>query len=775
MELLKNKINLDLVLKNVEDYCYSEISKKRFKNLPYIDNYDSLVEIHKKNEEVENLFRKYPNEFSLKIYDYSDSINKAKIESLLNEKELFYILKTIRTIRVFKNKFNIIQAQDNFNYNYISSYLENITDNILLENYLDKIVDEDGYIRSEASLDLLNIRTNIKKLKNKSENVLKQIIRKNISKLSEAIVTKRNDRDVILVKPEHKHDFGGIIHDESASGNTFYVEPRENVIINNEISILHKKEKEEILKILKEATEYVAENFYELDTSLKNFSEIEFIFSKINFFASVGLKKPNVINEQKIDLKKMYNPLIPKENVVKNDIYLDNINHSLIITGPNTGGKTVVLKTVAMCVVLTHLGLYIPALESSKIGFFSRVFVDIGDDQSIENNLSTFSSHMTNIVKILDKINNKSLVFFDELCSGTDPSEGTALSIAILNELKKQKVTVLCTTHYPEIKDYCFNSEYYINSSLEFDFDLLKPTYKFIMGLPGKSNAINISYKLGLSNEIINEANKYIKESEKENNSYIDKLYENIKDYEKKLEYVDNEIKEIDNIRNNMQEELTNYYKYKDSIYNELYEKFNSDIENKKQEMLDIYKNFKNNISLKQHEYNEVISSIDKLKPSSSKFNKEIIREKNDKLKIGDDVIVINYNQRATILSIKNDILQVKMGAMKLNLTKDDVKFIKKEKELVRSLTTTKNVSKNIDLSVNVIGKNTEEAIIEVENYIDKVLLTGYDTFTIIHGLGSGILKKNIGEYLKSSRYVASYRSGNQNEGGLGVTVVEVK
>ena len=777
-KITQKKLNLDLVLKDIEKYCFSELSYEKIKNLEYITNYEKLVEVHKENEEGYDLLRKYPNEFKLKIFDYNASVKKAKIDSVLSEKELFYILRNIITYDRFSKRFENIKLQEHFSYPSLTKYVVKLDDFSDLERYLDRIIDEDGYIRPDASLELKNIKVNISKLKNKSDQILKNILRSNVKKLTEAIVTKRNDRDVILVKPEYKNDFGGIIHDESASGNTFYVEPKENVEINNEIGILKRKEREEILRILKEASEVIKEKADELINSLWNFSQIEFIFSKMNFCARNGFNKQNIVNSQELNLKKAYNPLIDKDVVVKNDVILDNKGNSLIITGPNTGGKTVILKTVGLCVYLSHLGFYIPALEESIVGFFEDVFVDVGDEQSIENNLSTFSSHMTNIIDILNKTNDKSIILLDELCSGTDPSEGAVLSIALLEKFKNLNATMLCTTHYPEIKNYCFESEYYKNSSMEFDFEKLKPTYRFIIGLPGKSNAINISAKLGLEQSIIEEASSLLEVNIKENNLFIDKLSESIREYDYKLEYINKSLDEIDEVKETLEYNLQKYEEYKESLYNDLSIELNKEIEEKKEEMLEIYKEFKDNTSLKQHELNDLLHSMDKSKnkvklqrklESQPKFN-------NSEIQVGDDVLVLSYNQRATVLEISGNTLQIKMGAMKLNIKKKEVRKIDSEPEVAKRYVSTSSVSsKKVGIDINVIGLNTEEAIREIENYMDKVILQGYDTFTIIHGLGSGILRKNIGEYLKNNRYVASYRTGGQNEGGMGATVVEMK
>ena len=777
-KITQKKINLDLVLKDVEKYCFSELSFEKIKNLEYITNFDKLVEVHKENEEGYDLLRKYPNEFKLKIFDYNSSVKKAKIDSVLSEKELFYILRNIITYDRFSRRFENIKLHEHSNYPSLTKYVVKLDDFSDLERYLDRIIDEDGYIRPDASLELKNIKVNISKLKNKSDQILKNILRSNVKKLTEAIVTKRNDRDVILVKPEYKNDFGGIIHDESASGNTFYVEPKENVEINNEIGILKRKEKEEILRILKEASEVIKEKADELINSLWNFSQIEFIFSKMNFCARNGFNKQNIVNSQELNLKKAYNPLIDKDVVVKNDVILDNKGNSLIITGPNTGGKTVILKTVGLCVYLSHLGFYIPALEESTVGFFEDVFVDVGDEQSIENNLSTFSSHMTNIINILNRTNNKSLILLDELCSGTDPSEGAVLSIALLEKFKNLNATMLCTTHYPEIKNYCFESDYYKNSSMEFDFEKLKPTYRFIIGLPGKSNAINISAKLGLEQSIIDEASSLLEVNTKENNLFIDKLSESIREYDYKLEYINRTLDEIDEVKQTLDTNLQKYEEYKESLYNDLSIELNREIEEKKEEMLEIYKEFKDNTSLKQHEVNDLLHSMDKSKNNIRLQRKLENQPKfaSSEIKVGDDVLVLSYNQRATVLEISGNTLQIKMGAMKLNIKKKEVRKIDSEPEVATRYVSTSNVSsKKVGIDINVIGLNTEEAIREIEDYMDKVILQGYDTFTIIHGLGSGILRKNIGEYLKNNRYVASYRTGGQNEGGMGATVVEMK
>ena len=777
-KIIRKKLNLDLVLKDVEKYCYSEISYEKIKNLEYISDFDKLLEVHRENEEAYELLRKYPNEFRLKIYNYEASVKKAKIDSILSEKDLFYILRNVIVYDRFTKRFEGIKIQENKSYRSLDKYIEKLDNFEDLEKYLDRVIDEDGYIRPDASLELKNIKANIAKLKTKSDQVLKNIIRVNVKKLTEAIVTKRNDRDVILVKPEHKNDFGGIIHDESASGNTFYVEPKENVEINNEIGILRRKEKEEILRILKDASEVIKIKANELLNSLWNFSQVEFIFSKMNFCSQKGFNKQNIVRKQEINLKKAYNPLIDKEVVVKNDIILDNFGNSLIITGPNTGGKTVILKTVGLCVYLSHLGFYIPALEESTVGFFEKVFVDLGDEQSIENNLSTFSSHMTNIINILEETNEKSLILLDELCSGTDPSEGAVLSIALLDKFKELNATMLCTTHYPEIKNYCFESEYYKNSSMEFDFEKLKPTYRFIIGLPGKSNAINISAKLGLDSSIIAEASALQEENEKENNLFIDKLSESIREYDFKLEYINRVVDEINEVKATLENNLIKYNEYKDGLYNELSLELNREIDAKKEEILDLYRDFKDSSTLKQHEVNEILHNIDnrKNKINLTKKLEDQLKFNDTEIKVGDDVLVLSYNQRATVLEISGNNLQIKMGAMKLNIKKKEVRKIDSEPETTqRYISTSKVSSKKVGIDINVIGLNTEEAIRVIEDYMDKVILQGYDTFTIIHGLGSGILRKNIAEYLKNNRYVKSFRSGGQNEGGMGATVVEMK
>lgn len=775
-KILSNKLDLDIFLKDISNYCYSELSLNRFQNLKYIKNYDKLISIHKENEEVEMLYRKYPGEFKLKIYDYYTALKKSKINSLLTEKELHYFLRNLELYRLFKNKFTYIQNNDIYDYEHIQNYVNQIEDFTDLLTYLQKIIDEDGYIKADASVELKTIKDNIKSLQTKADKILRSIIRSNTSKLTESIVTKRNDRYVILVKPEYKNDFGGIIHDQSASGNTFYIEPRENVVINNEISILARKEKEEILRILTEATQRIEENSSELKRSLDNFSEIEFIFSKINFAVNKGLEKPIITNEQSINLKKAYNPLIDKNVVVKNDIYLDNQDNSLLITGPNTGGKTVILKTVGLSVFLAHLGLYIPADSKSSVGFFENIFIDIGDEQSIANNLSTFSSHMTNIVKILENATDKTLILLDELCSGTDPSEGAALSMAILNRFKNIKSTVLCTTHYPEIKDYCFKSNYYKNSSLEFDFDTLKPTYKFIIGLPGKSNAINISYKIGLEEGIVEEANTFIKETEKENAILIDELSKNIKEYENKIDKLNVEIGEIEEIKTALTTNLNEFEVYKYSLYEKANEELNQEIDKRKEEMYEEYRNFKNvSESLKQHQFNDMIANMDAHKIQSK--TKKVFEDSpvEEVVSAGDDAVFLKYNQRAEVLEVKGNIATIKLGAIKMNVKLEELRKIKKQKTKVKSPSVSKKSVSTIGLDVNVIGENTENAIRIIEDYMDKVLLSGYDSFTIIHGLGSGILKKNIAEYLKNNRYVGAYRSGGQGEGGLGVTIVEMK
>lgn len=774
------KINLDLILDDIEKYCFSEMSIKKIKNLQYIKSYEELLKIHKENLETYYFIKNNGNEINFKIYDYYDILKKSEIKSILSEKEIYKILNNLKIYKNFKNFFKKTTLDEN-DFPILSGYLDNVEDHTKLLNFLNKILDEDGYIRNDASHELKTLNINILKLEKSLENTVATIVKKFQNKLSENIITKRNDHYVILVKSEFKNDFDGIIHDKSSTGNTFYIEPNEIVNIYNKISILKREKKQEINRILKLVTETISKETNSLEHSLLNFSKIEFSFSKMNFCISKNFNPPIILNNQIIKLKNLYNPLIDESHRVKNDIFLSNNGDSLIITGPNTGGKTVLLKSLAVAIFLAHIGMFIPADANSKIGYYKDIFIDIGDNQSIKNNLSTFSSHIKNIINIVKNSDENSIVLLDELCSGTDPIEGAALSIAILNKFKEKKATIFCTTHYSEIKNYCYESNYYKNASLYFDLTTLKPTYKLIIGLPGQSNAIKISYMLGLEKDIIADAEKNLKNLKNENNLYVEKLSENIKKYSDKIAFLDEQIKSLDEIESTFIHILKDFKKSKEVLNNNLKRKFNEEIESKKIEIKNIYNSMKDNSrTLKQHEINDYIQQIEKLRYDlSDNCNKDITNNNCDKISVGDSVLVIKYNQKALVTKIINDKIQVKLGLLKIVLNRKEVILLNNEEKEDENKKTNNFIFKrnndNISLDVNVIGKNTEDALIEVEKYIDKVLIAGYDSFTIIHGVGSGILRKNIAKYLEKNKYILNFRSGNENEGGLGVTVVNMK
>ena len=774
------KINLDLILDDIEKYCFSEMSIKKIKNLQYIKSYEELLKIHKENLETYYFIKNNGNEINFKIYDYYDILKKSKIKSILSEKEIYKILNNLKIYKNFKNFFKKTTLDEN-DFPILSGYLDNVEDHTKLLNFLNKILDEDGYIRNDASHELKTLNINILKFEKSLENTVATIVKKFQNKLSENIITKRNDHYVILVKSEFKNDFDGIIHDKSSTGNTFYIEPNEIVNIYNKISILKREKKQEINRILKLVTETISKETNSLEHSLLNFSKIEFSFSKMNFCISKNFNPPIILNNQIIKLKNLYNPLIDESHRVKNDIFLSNNGDSLIITGPNTGGKTVLLKSLAVAIFLAHIGMFIPADANSKIGYYKDIFIDIGDNQSIKNNLSTFSSHIKNIINIVKNSDENSIVLLDELCSGTDPIEGAALSIAILNKFKEKKATIFCTTHYSEIKNYCYESNYYKNASLYFDLTTLKPTYKLIIGLPGQSNAIKISYMLGLEKDIIADAEKNLKNLKNENNLYVEKLSENIKKYSDKIAFLDEQIISLDEIESTFIHILKDFKKSKEVLNNNLKRKFNEEIESKKIEIKNIYNSMKDNSrTLKQHEINDYIQQIEKLRYDlSDNCNKDITNNNCDKISVGDSVLVIKYNQKALVTKIINDKIQVKLGLLKIVLNRKEVILLNNEEKEDENKKTNNFIFKrnndNISLDVNVIGKNTEDALIEVEKYIDKVLIAGYDSFTIIHGVGSGILRKNIAKYLEKNKYILNFRSGNENEGGLGVTVVNMK
>lgn len=661
----------------------------------------------------------------------------------------------------------------------------------LAEN-IDRCIISEDEMADNASPALKDIRRSITRQNDAIRNRLNSIINSsdNRTYLQDAIVTVRDGRYVIPVKAEHRGRFQGIIHDQSATGATLFIEPQVIVNMNNELREMELKEKAEVERILAELSSAAAEHFHDITNNQKLLTALDIIFAKGKLSMVMGGEEPEVSEKGALVLKDARHPLIDKKKVVPINIKLGDDYETLVVTGPNTGGKTVTLKTTGLLVLMAQSGLHIPAAGTSTLPVFDHVLADIGDEQSIEQSLSTFSSHMRNIVSILEEMKGNSLILLDELGAGTDPTEGAALAISILENLKARGAYTIATTHYNELKKYALSTKGVENGSMEFNVDTLSPTYRLMIGIPGKSNAFEISRKLGLPEHLIQRASRLLERGDIEFEDIISAIEED----KKKAEAERDEAVLLNISMKKQKEEL-------DRRQALLEEKEKKIIHQAKEEARNILKEARetaNDVNRELRALNKIESlgernrrfdkSRKRLKDAEDKFAEKMIKRVNqspvkaDQLKIGDKVRVVTLDQPGEILSLpdsKGDLL-VKVGMMKVSININDLMFMEEDSEMKNKQagkygTLYKSKAQNISISINVQGENLDDAVMDVDKYLDDAYIAGLKEVTVIHGRGEGILKDGLRKLFKRHKHVASYRKGNYNEGGDGVTIVTLK
>lgn len=602
--------------------------------------------------------------------------------------------------------------------------------------------------------------------------------------LSDSIITIRNDRFVIPVKQEYRSHYGGIVHDQSASGQTLFIEPESVIQSNNEVQRLKVKEKAEIDRILAELTAKVAEVGHDLFVLVQLLGEIDVILAKGKYGQANKCTMPKMNNEGFTRLVRARHPLLPIEEAVANTIEFGRDITAIVITGPNTGGKTVTLKTVGLCTLMAQCGLPVPALDGSELAVFEKIFADIGDEQSIEQSLSTFSSHMVNIVDILSKFDEHSLVLFDELGAGTDPQEGAALAISILDEVVGKGARVMATTHYPELKAYGYNRPSVVNASVEFDIETLSPTYRLLIGVPGRSNAFEISKRLGLNTDVIERAKSFTGTDRHEVESMIASLEESRLRSEREADEAHALLEDAQGIRAQLEERLRTYDEKKESLEKKAKEKARKIVDEAKKEAEKIItelREMKENAAsnVKEHELIDAKKRLEEAAPIENKVLQKAVaaRERKQNLQVGDEVKVLSYGQKGTILQkVAGEEWVVQIGILKMKLPESDLEYIKPEKEkATRTMMNVKNRNSHVKLELDLRGERYEDALLRTEKYLDDALLANYPRVSIIHGKGTGALRQGIQSYLKNHKRVKTFRYGEAGEGGFGVTVVELK
>ena len=723
-----------------------------------------------------------------KIYDISAAMTFARKGGVLTMGQLLqilYNLKIAANVTTFlKSDLPPLPA--------IDAIREVIVTCPRLAENIDRCIISEDEMADNASPALKDIRRSITRQNDAIRNRLNSIINSsdNRTYLQDAIVTVRDGRYVIPVKAEHRGRFQGIIHDQSATGATLFIEPQVIVNMNNELREMELKEKAEVERILAELSSAAAEHFHDITNNQKLLTALDIIFAKGKLSMVMGGEEPEVSEKGALVLKDARHPLIDKKKVVPINIKLGDDYETLVVTGPNTGGKTVTLKTTGLLVLMAQSGLHIPAAGTSTLPVFDHVLADIGDEQSIEQSLSTFSSHMRNIVSILEEMKGNSLILLDELGAGTDPTEGAALAISILENLKARGAYTIATTHYNELKKYALSTKGVENGSMEFNVDTLSPTYRLMIGIPGKSNAFEISRKLGLPEHLIQRASRLLERGDIEFEDVISAIEED----KKKAEAERDEAVLLNISMKKQKEEL-------DRRQALLEEKEKKIIHQAKEEARNILKEARetaNDVNRELRALNKIESlgernrRFDKnrkrLKDAEDKFAEKMIKRVNqspvkaDQLKIGDKVRVVTLDQPGEILSLpdsKGDLL-VKVGMMKVSININDLMFMEEDSEMKNKQagkygTLYKSKAQNISISINVQGENLDDAVMDVDKYLDDAYIAGLKEVTVIHGRGEGILKDGLRKLFKRHKHVASYRKGNYNEGGDGVTIVTLK
>ena len=791
-------LELDKVLAKLADQANCDDSKRMALSLTPSDDFSTVQLLMKKTSDAYMLSARYTSPSLHKLKNCEMALRKAEKGSNLSLRELMDVSSVLHNIRSVKDWRKRCEGESTS----LDPLFEVLTPNRELENTIDNAVLSEEELADSASAELASLRRKINQAKLRVRERLDQLIKSPTQSkyLQEALVTQRDGRFVVPVKSEYRSEIQGLVHDTSSSGATLFIEPMAVVEANNEIRVLQAKEKQEVDRIIMELSVKVGEFAESIIYSYRSLVEIDLYFAKASLAYKMKATVPNILQTGEIDLKRARHPLIDPEKVVPIDVNLGKDFNTLVITGPNTGGKTVTLKTLGLLTLMAMCGLMLPVAENSSISVYKKVLVDIGDEQSIEQSLSTFSAHMTNIVSIIEEADSDSLVLIDELGSGTDPVEGAALAISIMERLAMYGAKVGATTHYAEIKEYALQTPGVCNASCEFDVETLKPTYRLLIGIPGKSNAFAISQRLGLPEEIIEAAKRNISAEKTRFEDVLSQLDQTRQELEKEKEEVDRLRAEQLESKRNLEQFKQKTYKQMDRELQNAQEKANRIVSSVKaesekllQELDDIrrQKESEEFSKLVQGAKSSYRSNINRLEDTANPVIGRVKEEYTPPrpFKKGDLVLITQLNEEGVLLSDPDNAgnVQVQAGIIKTKVPVSDLRLVDKKRRrqlnrmekksngggVTRTLTdkSQRSASSEIDLR----GQTIEEGIMMVDQYIDSCLLMGIKTITIIHGKGTGALRNAIQQHLKNHKAVRSFRLGVYGEGENGVTIAELK
>lgn len=759
-----------------EPHFLTEQGLEQLKELVPTDKVDKIRQAFAEMKEMQELFVEHPHFSISATKDIAATCKRLEMGADLNIEEFLLLKRVIFASRELKNFYDNLE---NVRLDHLANWFEKLHDFPHLQGNL-QAINEAGFIENFASEELARIRRKIHDSESQVRDVLQDLLKQKAQMLTEGIIASRNGRQVLPVKNTYRNKIAGVVHDISASGNTVYIEPREVVKLSEEIASLRADERYEMLRILQELSERVRPHAAEIANDAWIIGHLDLIRAKVRFIQETGAVVPQVSEEQEIQLLHVRHPLV--QNAVANDVHFGKELTAIVITGPNTGGKTIMLKTLGLTQLMAQSGLPILADKGSRVGIFEEVFADIGDEQSIEQSLSTFSSHMTNIVDILGKVNQNSLLLLDELGAGTDPQEGAALAMSILEDLRLRQVKTMATTHYPELKAYGIETAYVQNASMEFDTASLRPTYRFMQGVPGRSNAFEIAKRLGLSDVIVGDASKQINQ-DNDVNRIIEQLEEQTLENRKRLENIRQVEQENLKMNRALKKLYNEFNREKETELNKAREQAAEIVELALAESDDILKNLHSKSQLKPHEIIEAKAKLKKLAPEKVDLSKNKILQKAKKKrapKVGDDIIVLSYGQRGTLTNqLKDGRWEAQVGLIKMTLEDKEFDLVQAQQEAPvkkKQVNVVKRAAgKGPQARLDLRGKRYEEAMEALDAFIDQALLNNMAQVDIIHGIGTGVIREGVTKYLQRNKQVKSFGYAPQNAGGSGATIVTFK
>ncbi|EMC06637.1 TPA: endonuclease MutS2 [Streptococcus mutans] len=768
-------LEFDKVKKQFAHFLQSEQGQMELNDLLPMTNQEKIERSFAEIADVAQIFQEYASFGFGHSQDISESLRRLELGADLNTQELLAVKRILQMSAELKDFYDNLENVDLQILDCLFEKIETFPD---LQGSL-QAINDGGFIEDFASPELTKIRHHIHQNEQQIRQILQEMLKKQGDLLAENLIASRSGRSVLPVKNTYRHRIAGVVHDISASGNTVYIEPRAVVNLNEEMTQARADERHEMTRILHDLSDRLRSQTDIIGNNAWLLGHIDFVRGKYLYMRENQASLPSLTTDQTIRLLSVRHPLL--SNPIANDLHFEHDTTAILITGPNTGGKTIMLKTLGITQLMAQSGLPILADEGSKVAVFKDIFADIGDEQSIEQSLSTFSSHMTHIVEILQKANKDSLVLFDELGAGTDPQEGAALAMSILEHLRLSDIKTMITTHYPELKAYGIETEFIENASMEFDMVTLSPTYHFMQGVPGRSNAFEIARRLGLSEIIVAEAEN-LTNTDSDVNKIIERLENQTIESRRRL----------DNIREVEQENLK-FNRAVKKLYNEFSHAQDKELRKAKlkaQEIVDkalaesdfILKNLQDKAQLKPHEIIEAKGKLKKLVPEIELSKNKVLKKAKKKraAKVGDDIIVSSYGQRGTLTKrFKDGRWEAQVGLIKMTLQESEFDLVKSDKaqasqkrqaHLVKR-TSQKAPSARLDLR----GKRYEEAMQELDEFIDQALLNNIAQVDVIHGIGTGVIRDGVTKYLRRNKQVKEFGYAPQNAGGSGATIVTFK